>query len=40
MGRRAAVYEEPVPLDELPEGVPDGVPRPPDADGLHHAGVP
>ena len=40
VGGRAAVDEVPVPLHELLEGVPDGVARPPDPDGLHHAGVP
>ena len=32
----AAVDEVPVPLRELHEGVPDGVARPSDPDGLHH----
>ena len=40
MCRRTAVDDEPVPLHELPEGVPDGVAGPADSYRLHHTGVP
>ncbi len=40
VSRRDAVDEKPVPVDKLPERVPDRVAGPPDPDRLHHARVP